>query len=355
MATLLILGTGVLARAVCLGLATDTERPLHLVVVGRDRARAEEVSFLANSWAAGVKGPVTVAADGADPGAGGELHRLIETHRPAGVVACASAQSPWERRRAPSAWTSLLAEGGFALTIALQASIALRLGRALRAAGSGAWLVNGCFPDAVNPLLAACGLAPLFGLGNVGTLALSLRASLGQAERRQLRVLAHHWHLGQEIPPEWEAVAYLDDQPLPDVGARLAAQRRCDRVELCRVAGLAAAQVLARVATGEEVRASLPGPLGLPGGYPVWARGAELALDLPRGVSAAEAVRRNQEWAARDGAVIEEGRVAFAPGARRALERWLPDRAAGFGAAEIDRVEAEFTALRERLRRLPGR
>jgi hypothetical protein len=214
--------------------------------------------------------------------------------------------------------------------------------------------VNACYPDAVNPLLAALDAAPLCGIGNIATIAASLRASLDQEQRTEpLRVLAHHWHLHQ-VPPDREALAWLGDRPLDGITERLAAQRAFDRVELGRVAGAAAGRLLTALLTGTELRTCVPGPAGLGGGYPVLVRDCGLTLDLPAPVSAAQAALLNQYWADEDGARVQDGRVVLALAAGQALEPWLPDRADGFHAEELDEVAAELVALRDRLRTRPA-
>jgi hypothetical protein len=356
--TLLVAGTGALARAVCGALALTPGPPLRIAVAGRSQARVAEVVYLVSASAAAAGREVTATGHVAAGLTADALTQVVADCRPDGALAIASLQSPWEAQHAPSAWTGLLASGGFALTLPLQAIGVRALHTALRDAAPGAWLVNACYPDAVNPLLAALGASPLCGIGNVATIAESIRASLDPAQRAAerdapLRVLAHHWHL-HEVPAGREALAYLGDRPLDGIAGRLAAQRAFGRVELGRVAGAAAARLLTALLTGTELRASLPGPAGMPGGYPVLVRDSGLTLDLPPAVSAARATALNQDWADADGVRVHDGRATFAPAARQALEPWLPSRAAGFSAEELDEVGAELVALRDRLRTRPA-
>jgi len=53
--------------------------------------------------------------------------------------------------------------------------------------------------------------------------------------------------------------------------------------------------------TGADVATHVPGPNGLPGGYPVRVHGGKVSLRLPSGLSEAEAVARNEQSATRDG------------------------------------------------------
>lgn len=350
---LLVVGTGSLARATCAALAQLATAPTEVVVVGRGADRAAEVCYLAGTRAALADRAVAfrpVAADLDDTTA---LTGLVRGTAPDGVLLCASPQSPWERLTAPSAWTDLLAAAGFGLTLPLQADLAHRLGRALALGAPRAWYLNACFPDAVNPLLATLGIAPLCGIGNVGLLAASLRAALGPAGPRPLRVLAHHAHLHRPESDVDEALAWLGDEPVAGVGALLAAQRAAPRPELNAITGHTAALLVDHLLTGRPALASVPGPLGLPGGYPVRVAAGGLELDLPAGWTRDRAVAVNQRAAARDGVTVHPDRVEFAPAACDALRTHLPDLADGFAPGDLDRRTEQLLALRERLRARP--
>nr|BFE87632.1 hypothetical protein GCM10020093_102330 [Planobispora longispora] len=106
--------------------------------------------------------------------------------------------------------------------------------------------------------------------------------------------------------------------------------------------------------TGGDLDTSLPGPLGLPGGYPVRLAAGRLSLRLPPGLDRDEAVAFNQRSAVRDGVIVEGARVTFGPAAREELSRVAPDLADGFPATDLDPAVKAFTQLRDRLRDLPA-
>ncbi|RJL21440.1 potassium transporter TrkA [Bailinhaonella thermotolerans] len=341
--TLVVIGTGGLARGLCYALAVTAGAPLDVVVVGRSPERAAEVCYVASARAALAGAPVTFRPRATDLSGGDALAELLSALAPAGLVLAASSQSPWERATAPSAWTALVQRAGFGLTLPFQAESALRAGRALAAARPGAWFLNGCFPDAVNPILAAAGVPVLSGIGNAGLMAAGIQAALGLPDQRDLRVLAHHVHLHAPHGDCEEARAWVGGEPVPGVGSLLAAQRAADRAELNHVTGLAAAVVVRGLLTGEETHTSLPGPLGLPGGYPVLLRGGRLELRLPAGLDLAGAVAFNQRAAAYDGVVVDGDRVRF-------TEPAAPELPREFTVAEIEPVTGLFHEFRARLR-----
>jgi len=348
--SLVVFGTGSLAHATCDALATVSAEPINVVVVGRGREKAAAVCYLAGTRAALSGTGVTFRPAVADSAA--RLADVLADARPSGVFACASHQSPWERVTAPSAWTDLLARAGFGLALPLHADLVAMAGRLIATHAPGAWLVNACFPDAVNPVLAALDVPVLCGIGNVGILAASLQAALGLPDQSRLRLLAHHAHLHEPHDPADEARAWLDGTPLPDVTSLVATQRATDRVLLNRVTGITAALILSALLTGATTDTHAPGPNGLPGGYPVRLAAGRVSLRLPAGIGETEAVEFNKRAARRDGVRVDDDKVHFEPTVGSALPRAVSGLD-GFGAAELPGVCRELLALRAELRKQP--
>ncbi|WP_433539396.1 hypothetical protein ACQP10_19230 [Streptosporangium sandarakinum] len=116
--------------------------------------------------------------------------------------------------------------------------------------------------------------------------------------------------------------------------------------------GHVTALLLADLVTGREVRASLPGPLGLPGGHPVRIHGRSLALDLPADMPPARAVALNSAWAERDGVSVgRNGEVGFPTPASLAMRSELPDFPGTVCARDIPELRSRLPDLRDRLRR----
>lgn len=346
-----MVGTGGLSRAVCYSLAVTVAVPLHVVVIGRTAATARQLCFVANARAACGGRPVTF-----EPAAGEPTSLLAGMPSLDGVLVCASSQSPWERLTRPSAWTDLVQRAGFGLTLPFQAEVVAGVGRILAERDPRPRLVNACLPDAVNPLLAALGIPVQCGIGNIALLAAAAQAALGLPDQRRLTLVAHHLHLHAPAAGEPEALAWLDDRPI-DAAPLLAAQRAVERTELNHVTGHAAALLLPILVGGAgdaPVDTHLPGPLGLPGGYPVTVRGGEIELRLPPGFGLDEAIEFNQRAALADGILVEAGRVRFGPAATAELERLAPALATGFDTTDLPSATAEMQALRARLRVRPS-
>jgi hypothetical protein len=97
----------------------------------------------------------------------------------------------------------------------------------------------------------------------------------------------------------------------------------------------------------------VPSPNGLPGGYPVTAGDGQVALALPNGLSADEAVEFNSRTAQEEGtaAIDDSGFVAFSGKAGEAINNHASSLAAGFSVGSLDDVVAEFLRLRRNLDR----
>ncbi|MEU4678471.1 potassium transporter TrkA [Micromonospora sp. NPDC023737] len=346
-----VVGSGSLARSVCYSLAAlpAPARPIRVTVLARGDAAGELARICQVRAAVSGAFAVTFAAE--------SLHDEVDALarlQPGVLVCCTSAQSPYEKTTMPSMWTDLIARAGFGVTLPLQTALIVRLARAAAQASPRTLVVNGCFPDVANPLLAALGVPITCGIGNVSTLAACLQAALGQADQQDLALLGHHVHLSEPGRPHDEVRAWHAGRPVPDVTGLLSPARAMDRRELNGIAGHAAARLLIALVTGAELHTSLPGPLGLPGGYPVAVSGGSVAMRLPPGITRAEAVSWNLRVGRDDGVQVVDGRVEYSPRAIEVLAPYLPELAAGWPVAALDEAFERLTELRRRLRLVPA-
>src|SRR5690606_9755477 len=119
--------------------------------------------------------------------------------------------------------------------------------------------------------------------------------------------------------------------------------------DLNLVSGASAVPVLLALAGEGARRVHVPGPGGRPGGYPVMADRDGVTLDLPRGVSEADAIAWNRQFEEKDGVTVRNGRVVYSARAQDALARHSADLAAGFAVEDVEAAAAELGVLRERL------
>src|SRR6185503_12258832 len=139
------------------------------------------------------------------------------------VVQAASLQTGNVISNQDNAWTKLVAEGGLSATAVLQAPLSIEVARAIKAVRPQAYFINCCFPDVVNPLIAALDLPITSGVGNIAILSNAFAGALGDVSR--LKVLAHYqnlapWRRPPEIRTGRPARVWIDNEEVADVYAR---------------------------------------------------------------------------------------------------------------------------------------
>jgi hypothetical protein len=74
-----------------------------------------------------------------------------------------------------------------------------------------------------------------------------------------------------------------------------------------------------------------------------------VTLDLPNGVSEADAIRWNEQFEDADGVSVKDGRIIYSPRARDQLKQYGSEIADGFAAADVEAAAQRLHALRARL------
>ncbi|HEY6740278.1 MAG TPA: hypothetical protein VI076_15650 [Actinopolymorphaceae bacterium] len=240
---------------------------------------------------------------------------------------------------------------GFGVTLPLQADYAILVGRIAEA--SGAWFVNACLPDLVDPLLRALGIPVTTGVGNLAILAAALQEALGLPDQSSLTAVGHHLHLHPPACPDDELRAWQDGKPVEHLELLLAPVRRVQRTELNHLTGHTIARTVGALLTGARLDCHLAGPDGLPGGYPARLENGRVGLRLPPDLDLDDARALNERWSLEDGALASDGHVIFGPTAAEALAAELPHLSDGFEIAELARARDDLMQLRERLRHRP--
>jgi hypothetical protein len=341
-----IVGSGSLALETVCALAGMQGEGL-VSVVARSSQSANRVAKIGSlrAWAVGSRRRF-VGTGRAD------LPQAVEDLAADVVVLMASLQSPWEAHDRPSAWTDAMTRCGVALTLPLQASLALEVGTAV--ARTGGLFVNACLPDLVNPLLAAAEVPVFTGVGNAGVLALGAAEALG-VPPATLSVLGHHVHLDRPADEVGEALVWTADGARVDAGLALAAIRDVPRRMRNLLTGLVSAQVVAALAHACPLDTAVPGPHGLPGGYPVRIRDRMLEPVPPPGWSLERCVAINNEWSRADGVRVSNGSVVISEHVRPALTAVAPGLVAGFRVRDTEHVVADLLRIRHEFREKSGR
>ncbi|TCU21259.1 hypothetical protein EV130_111116 [Rhizobium azibense] len=205
-----------------------------------------------------------------------------------------------------------------------------RLMKAVRLAESNAIVVNASYPDVVNAALAAEGLAPAVGIGNIANAVPGVRLAAAYLLGRDpasidVRFFAHHYlsyrmpSTGTAAGAPYHLTVYADGMEVSpdDLDHETLFSHVAGRFR--RIKGLAGQSVTASSATamlhavarrkGDVVHG--PGPLGLVGGYPVRVSKNGFLVELPNGLTLDDAIDINRRCQRFDGieAVDVDGTV----------------------------------------------
>ena len=262
-----------------------------------------------------------------------KVTRLLREEAPDILVNCASLQSWRVITGLPKQTFEQLDQAQFGPWLPMHLTLMHCLMQAVKASGINAKTVNAAFPDAVNPILARVGLAPDIGVGNVANLIPAVRFSIARLLECnpadvQVRLYAQHYfsHYVPRagLPPRASYRLLYEVCNQPEV-ARLAAQaifstvqtefRRLGGVDGQFLTACSAVTVIEGLCSPTPVLVHAPGPLGLPGGYPVWLHNGQVQVQFSDACPQDEAVRINSICQSQDG--IDEihcdGSVTFNP------------------------------------------
>jgi hypothetical protein len=224
-------------------------------------------------------------------------------------------------------------------------------------------------------MLAGRGLVGVVGAGNVAEVAAKLGACVAgvhgvpcgdvdvrlvlhhAAERAALGAFASLAAAEPDGEPPWRAEVLVRGEPLPAdaIAAAFASPYPLPPGRATHQLTAAAAVAVVRGLLSEApVRSHVPSPGGRPGGYPVTLSRAGASLDLPAGLSEAEAIEINVAAARWDGleAVEPDGTAVLTPEAASRTAELIGLELARMAPDELDGLADE---LRRAVRRVPAR
>jgi len=351
-ADILLFGTGNFAGRIALDLAATASEPVTVAIAGRNRDRLAWLRTAGNARAALFACPARFVSHEVDLSVPDAAATMLALTEPTVVVQAASFQTGNVISNADNAWTKLVAEGGLSATAVLQAPLSIEVARAVKAVRPQAYFINCCFPDVVNPLIAALDLPITCGVGNIAILSNAFAGIVGDASR--LKVLAHYqnlaaWRMAPETRGGRSARVWSGDEEIADVYARFAGVR-LTREPAIEISGPSGVPLMLAMARAKDWRGHMPGPNGLPGGYPVKFATGRLDLDLPAGLSRGEAIAWNLSYEEKSGLVFgSDGRASYTGLLRERLAALSPQIAAGFHVRELEEASRAMNDLRSRL------
>jgi len=347
--TVLIIGAGELGERFAAGLAAAGV-VRRLVLVSRTGA-AEAAAMVA------IAHDVVAEPVACDAGCPGDVAALLTRVAPDLVIQSAAGRGPWALAGRDDEAARAVRAAGFALRLPYQLPVPLAVMRAVRDTGYPGPVANVSLPDVTGPVLARLGLAPAVGLGNVGMILLRARAAIRapapDAELPLVRVLAHHAQLSaamQAREPAGRAArarVWVGEPGRPADSLAYQAPPLAHGLRYNYVTAAAALPVLRALLPGAApLRWSTPSPGGLPGGYPVRIGGGSVSLDLPPGVTRAEAVAFNERMAHGDGVerIDDDGTVYFTAACREAVAALDPGLAEPLPVSDLEARAARLDA-----------
>ena len=355
----LISGTGAFAGRIALDIASTTPDPVNVVIAGRNRDRLDWLRTAGNARAAMFGRPASFSTMLIDLLEEGASEWMIRATRPKIAVQAASVQTSSVISDTGNAWAALVREGGLSATAVFQALLSSRVAQAISEHAPDTALINCGFPDVVNAMIMALGHKVLCGTGNVAILSNVFAGAKGITDPGRLRVLAHYQNLGAWRRPNTERQGaraprvFVDGREIGDVFAEFDSVKLTPEPAI-EISGASGVTLICAYAAGKPWMGHVPGPNGLPGGYPVRLENGALSLALPQGVSEEEAVSWNASYEEKNGLVIKGGTARFTGALHKVFEQAGFAHADGFEIDQLETVYRDLDGLRERLTRQPA-
>lgn len=296
------------------------------VIAGRDAPRTIGLANLARQYASSFGDMVNIEPATIDVSDIDATAATIARLQPDVIFSAVTMQSWWVTGTLPAHLAAPLTPACVGPWLPMHLTLIYELMQAIRAASSPATVVNASYPDVTHPVLAAADLAPHIGIGNIAIPLVGLRLHVAETHHVplsdvHLRAVFHHYvnymatRTGDPRPAPMHISGWLggdpahasaNSTPLVFDTTRVfepltSTLKRLSGPDFQHVTGATAAIVLRALLNDTDVRTHAPGPLGLPGGYPVHLSAGQIHLDLPAGVDLAKAVRINTDGGLYDG------------------------------------------------------
>ena len=350
---IIISGSGAFAARIAFDIAATARDPVSVVIAARNRTRLDWIVTASNARAKIFQSQVKFISHSVDLLLPDAASQLLAQYEPRIFVQAASVQTSSIIAKTGDGWSALVREGGLSATALAQSTISLRVARAITGSGRPCYFINCSFPDVVNEIISTEGHSVLCGLGNVGILS-SVFAGLLDIDQSRIKVLAHYQNLAafRQSPSDRHGRAprvWIDNQEIINVfdyfhHVKLTPEPVID------ISGATGVPLILALSQGHDWSGHLPGPNGLPGGYPVRLKNSKIELDLPTGVSQDDAIEWNRQYELEKGLIVDQQkRVHFTGLLQSSFNENGLDFSDGFSISDIDSVYLKIDQLRKRL------
>jgi len=241
-----------------------------------------------------------------------------------------------------------------------------KLMKAVKKAGSTAFVVNNAYPDFSNPVLWRNGFPVTVGAGNLDNIVGEIRRKISVMENVPLREVAVYFiaeHatniMGTRtgVPYFFKAmVRDMDITKKVDVDSLIS-----DRLLVAPVAqtswlnhpaiGASAVRNIMAIVNDTNEFAHSPGPNGLPGGYPIRLSAKGVEVVLPEGVTLEQAVKINTDAMKCEGMeeIKDDGTMVFTEEAYKAYKEIFGISLREIKFADVEEAAKEFAAVSNKL------
>jgi len=337
--TLIIFGLGNVGGQVVEFLARTPNLGWRIVTAGRDLDRGLRKTRSALFGASYMGLYPEIAFRQVDLDDLGQAASLLREEQPSIVVNTASFAAWWLRDLLPPGIRSDFQSVGPSLWSAAHMTPAYSIMRAIEASGVEPVYLNVSYPDLVNVALSRVGPGPSIGVGNIDLLVPAIQHVAARRLQAPMRhvvpyVVAHNHHSynilvnGTTFGQPFYLKILLAGTDVTDRFDRdelMADVRSGSSIPAAAGASTLAAgslcKVLLAVMTDSGERSHIPGPNGLPGGYPAVLSASGANVMLPANLPLAEAVAINEAGQRSEGieSIRTDGSVLFTEQAKRVL------------------------------------
>jgi hypothetical protein len=293
---------------------------------------------------------------------------LINKVKPDLIYCAASLQSWWVPLLLPTHVAELSELAGIGPLTPGHLALIHKLMLAVKQSGFKTTVLNNCYPDVCNPILAANGLGPDFGSGNSDLVMEDIRQKVSYEYNVPPQEVAVYFYTAHPIDTvaKWKDIPnilkiYVGGNDITDkydlkklvkgFATMWGPPKTTTWIAHPRVASSAVKNIMAFINNTNELT-NLPGPKGLPGGYTVRVsrKGAEVAL--PKGITLEQVKKINMDALKFDGVkdITADGTVYFTDECREGVKEWLgADIAQPLKLADVDERAKDVVKLTQGL------
>ena len=254
---------------------------------------------------------------------------LIQDEQFDAIINCTVLHTWHLIRQLPNELYEKISSAGLGAWLPCQLALGLNLAKSIQDSGVSPYFINTSLSCLTNPAMGKVGLAPTIGIGNVDLIAPAVLTYIAQQKgidrsRVETYQVCHHqhWVFPREAGYRPGAPYFL--KILID-GNDVTSEFDTDEVMIesvklygpgigfTTVSASSALKNLKAMLFDENLRTHSPGPIGLPGGYPVLLNKDGAEVVLPNEITLDEAIHLNQESGKLDSIeeIKEDGTVVF--------------------------------------------